>query len=52
MTINISITLWSLTLFANIDVFGTYVGSHRLEFQKEFQFGIVLIEKAPVQNTH
>jgi len=28
VTMNISITLWSLTLFGNIDVFDTYVGSH------------------------
>ena len=43
--------IWSLTLFGNIDVFDTYVGSHKLEFQKEFRFSIVLIEKETVQNT-
>jgi len=36
----------------NVDVFDIYVGSHKLEFQKESQFSIALIEKEAVQNNH
>jgi len=35
----------------HIDVFDTYDGNHKLEFQKEFQFNIILIEKEAAQNT-